>query len=101
MRLPNFIPAEVILLQIECINWTAAINLGIYFMLIFVSYKKGHPLWKKVAPWLYLSLNLIGFILIPVINISFTMYTITVVEVDDDETYLLIWIWFYTMFSIC
>jgi hypothetical protein len=101
LSVPNFIMSEEILMQLDCINYTAAISLVIYFLLVFVSYKEGFSFWKKVAPYIYLVLNLIVFILIPVINICWTFYTISKVELENNGSYLLIWIWFYTMFSIC
>jgi len=100
LNFPGYVASPVILQQFVCIDWTSRINVAINFVLIFISYRNGPAHWKKVAPWLYLVLNMVGFVIIPSINICWTMYTITKVEVDDSSSYLLIWVWFYTMFSI-
>lgn len=44
--------------------------------------------------------NLVAFVIIPVINISWTVATIMIVDTEHESNYLLIFICFYTMFSV-
>ena len=46
-------------------NYTSVV---VDFFLIFISWKKGPKCWKAAAPFLYLGLTVIVYILFPLMN---------------------------------
>jgi len=56
-------------LQQLLILYSSYFNVGITFMLMFVSWKKGRPCWVKIAPKLYYIGLISLYLVVPAINI--------------------------------
>ena len=95
---PDRPPNETILLQFEFVAIMSKASFVITFFLVFIDYKSGINAWKVTAPYLYIVLTLTGFVILPLVNIGWSVYTIYVVDINAHGGYLMIFIAFYAVF---
>jgi hypothetical protein len=77
--------------------WTFGVNV----VLVFISYKKGIKIWRETAPYIFLVVIWITYIVLPLVNLTCSIWAFGVSSQMEDKsgTYLLPWITTYGVFS--
>ena len=78
-------------------NYTSVV---VDFFLIFISWKKGPKCWKAAAPFLYLGLTVIVYILFPLMNFGMQIYITANPSIQNRESYFESWAIFYAVLCI-
>ena len=81
------------MVQINCIVATGYTNGVIFLIIVFVDFKSGGHCWTKTAPYLYLALIWISYLLLPWFNFTFLLYTLYDGSLTTKQDYYIWELW--------
>ena len=88
-------------MSLRCVLVSTYISTVSISILIFVSWKKGLPFWKKFAPYFFYLLIMLIYLILPSVNICIQIFEMAYPPLDLKASFFESWLCFYFVVCIC